>query len=211
MDLKFGQIFDENDLVSRWVIQFYSICNDILYTNSKVLHHLDKEGHSALTQYYFRLASSHLKEAIDFFGHSLQFEEIKTFITRFNPDDQEIFNQFINCINGILYNNLNSFRNNSFHYPKIDNKDLIQSIRKNKNNKFELFDRIDGSERALFSDLISMSSTYKYLGDGKNLSRSLRNLSKAVALLLKLKNKVMQYYIQMKKPDIEIIYKNRDV
>ncbi|BCG60806.1 hypothetical protein [Paenibacillus sp. URB8-2] len=152
--MRIGEIFDSNDAVSRWVIQFYSISNDLLFTNSKIEQHSKQEEHSALSLYFFKLASSHLKEAVDFFKDSMQYKEITDFISMFNCKDQEDFNELLMIFDTEeeqrTYTNLNSFRNNSFHYPKLDNKDLKQVLKKVKNYDLELFELIEGTERALF-------------------------------------------------------------
>lgn len=160
--------------------------------------------------YIFRLASSHLKEAVDFLEDSMRHEEIINFISMFNDEDKQDFNDLLKVFDTEkekkTYTNLNNFRNNSFHYPKLDNKDLKQVIKKVKDNELELFKIIDGSERALFSDLISTHLVFKYLGEGKNLKNSLNTLSKAASILLRLRKTVFKYFIEIKKPDFEIIY-----
>lgn len=121
-----GNAFPSNNMLSKWIVCFSIILNDLILSNNYMIEEFKKSGNnpSAAGIYFFRLTCSHFREAIKYLKDTSTYQEVINFLNKIDPEIQknliELKALYEPWENSFLKEKIKPIRDKSFHYPSLN-------------------------------------------------------------------------------------------
>jgi hypothetical protein len=209
VQFKIGEVFPPDSRLALWMVGCLLALNDLFLVNRWLVPKLDgdvpSEGYEHL--YLARRASADLFEAATFLRRGNRFEDIRKFVAKLDPGDQEAYKALLGIAkgqSGEFAAQIERSRNSTSHYGKllpdesVTNDPLWQAIKAHADDETvgQIRDKtppITGF-RALFADDIAVELTFPG-GEEATLGEFVKRISEHIALYLQFVRAALAAYV----------------